>query len=142
AKGVWIFYDIEKRKPVPIFDEIKTRWGLNPEVSQEVEMEKIKVIEDEEHELEYNISKSDVDNNKHVNNIRYFHWLMESMPDEILDNYSLKRINGRFFHGAYLGEKIRVYNRNDMENKSFLHTMRSNVDNRLLAAAQTTWVKK
>jgi len=144
AKGIWVFYDIEKRKPVPIFNEIKTRWGSNPEISQEVETEKIKIIEDEEHELEYNINKSDVDNNKHVNNIRYFHWLIESLPDELLENYSLKNINGKFFHGAYLGEKIKVYNKDDIktDNKMFLHTMRSNINNRLLAAAHTTWEKK
>jgi len=142
AKGIWVFYDIEKRKPVPIFEEIKTRWGFSPEVSQEIETEKIKVIENEEHELEYNINKSDVDNNKHVNNIRYFHWLIESLPDELLENYSLKRINGKFFHGAYLGEKIKVYNKDEIENKMFLHTMRSNNNNRLLAAAHTTWERK
>ena len=142
AKGIWVFYDIEKKKPVPIFEEIKTRWGSDPQISQEVELEKIKVLEDEEKKSEYDVNRSDVDSNKHVNNIRYFHWLIESLPDELLDNYSLKRINGKFFHGAYLGEKIKVYFKNEMEDKMFLHTMRSNIDNRLLAAAHTTWEKK
>ncbi|MCL2264733.1 MAG: thioesterase [Treponema sp.] len=144
AKGIWVFYDFERKKPVPIFDEIKTRWGLNPEISQEVETEKIKVLEDEEHKLEYNIHKSDVDSYKHVNNIRYFHWLIESLPDELLENYSLKRINGKFFHGAYLGEKIKVYNKDEteVENKIFLHTMRSNINNRLIAAAHSIWKRK
>jgi len=142
AQGLWVFYDIENKKPVPIFDEIKARWGFNSEISQEVEPEKIRIIEDKEHEFEYNINKSDVDNYKHVNNIRYFHWLIESLPDELLENYSLKRINGKFFNGAYLGEKIKVYNKDEVENKMFLHTMRSNMDNKLLAAAHTTWEKK
>jgi len=142
AKGIWVFYDIEKQKPVPIFEEIKTRWGFNPEIAQEVEVEKIKVLEDNEKKAEYVVNKSDVDSNKHVNNIRYFHWLIESLPDELLDNYFLKRINGKFFHGARLGEKIKVYIKDEMENKMFLHTMRSNIDNKLLAAAHTTWARK
>jgi len=142
AQGLWVFYDIENKKPIPIFNEIKTRWGFNSQVSQEAELDKIKVIENENHEFEYNVCKSDVDNNKHVNNIRYFHWLIESLPDELLENYSLKRINGKFFSGASLGEKIKVYNKDDMENKIFLHTMRSNNNNKLLAAAHTTWERK
>jgi len=142
AQGTWIFYDISKRKPVPIFDEIKARWGLNPKKSQETEIEKIEIIEDEEHKLEYDVNKSDVDSNKHVNNIKYFNWLIESLPEEFLEKNSLKRINGKFFHGAYLGEKIKVYNKNDAGNKRYLHTMRSNIDNRLLAAAHTTWQMK
>ncbi|MDR0463840.1 MAG: hypothetical protein LBG94_01850 [Treponema sp.] len=142
ASGIWVFYDIEKQKPVPIFEEIKTRWGFNPEIAQDVELDKIRVLEAGDEKAEYDINRSDVDSNKHVNNIRYFHWLIESLPDDILDNYSLKRINGKFFHGAYFGEKIKVYYRDETEDKMFLHTMRSNIDDRLLAAAHTTWVKK
>ncbi|MCL2805774.1 MAG: thioesterase [Treponema sp.] len=150
AKGIWVYYDIEKRKPAPIFDEIKIKWGTNPEISQEFDTEKIKVLNDAanplEHQQEYDIHKSDVDNYKHVNNIRYFHWLIESIPDEILDNYFLKRINARFFSEAIYGEKIRVYNKNEADDsgaqKEFLHTMRSNKDERLLAAAHTLWERK
>jgi len=142
AKGIWVFYDIEKKKPVPIIDEIKAKWGVNPEVSREVDLEKIKILNDIEHQLEYDILKSDVDSNKHVNNIRYFHWLIDSLPEEIMDNYFLKRINAKFFSEANFGEKIRVYSKNEMEQKVLLHTMRSNVNDRLLAAAHTIWEKK
>ncbi|MCL1814494.1 MAG: thioesterase [Treponema sp.] len=142
ARGIWVFYDIEKKKPVPIIDEIKTKWGINPEISRENNFEKIKVLNDEKHQLEYDIYKSDVDNNKHVNNIRYFHWLIESLPDEIMDSYFLKVINAKFFSEANFGEKIRIFNKNEMEQKTFLHTMRSSINNRLLAAAHTTWGKK
>lgn len=27
AKGIWVFFDIEKKKPVPIFDAIKIKMG-------------------------------------------------------------------------------------------------------------------
>ena len=139
AKGIWVFYDIEKRKPVPIIDQIKAKWGLNPEISQEVDLDPIKDLNDSNHQMEYDILKSDVDSNKHVNNIKYLHWLIESLPDDILDNCILKRINARFFSEGKFGEKIRVYKNNEADQNVFLHTMRSNLDNRLLAAAQTVW---
>jgi acyl-ACP thioesterase len=141
AKGVWVFYDIERMKPVPIFDEIKVKWGVNPEVSREIDMDAIKIIDGGEYEQEYNVYKSDVDSNKHVNNIRYFHWLIESLPDEVTDDYVLKRVNAKFYSDAKYGEKIRIYMKHDAEQNVFLHTMRSNLDGRLLAAAHTVWEK-
>ena len=141
AKGIWVFYDIEKRKPVPIIDQIKNKWGINPEISQEVDLNTIRDINNCKHQLEYDVQKSDVDSNKHVNNIKYLHWLIESLPEDILDNYNLKRINARFFSEGKFGEKILVYEKNDMYKNVFLHTMRSNMDNRLIAAAQTIWDK-
>jgi len=77
AKGIWAFYDVMNRKPVPVFEDIKTKWGINSEVSDEVEFDKIKIIENDLPWLEFNIYKSDIDNNNHVNNIRYFHWLTD-----------------------------------------------------------------
>jgi acyl-ACP thioesterase len=29
AKGIWAFYDIQNRKPAPIFEDIKAKWGIN-----------------------------------------------------------------------------------------------------------------
>jgi acyl-ACP thioesterase len=141
AKGIWVFYDTEKKKPVPILDEIKLKWGINSQISQEVDTDLIEVINDGEHQMEYDIFKSDVDSNKHVNNIRYFHWLIESLPDEILDNYILKKINAKFYSEAKYGEKIQIYKKNEMEQNIYLYTMRSNLYNRLLAAAHTVWEK-
>jgi acyl-ACP thioesterase len=137
AKGIWAFYDTEKKKPVPIFDEIKLKWGANPDMAHAINMDTIKVIDDCDYQLEYDVHKSDVDNNKHVNNIRYFHWLIESLSDEITDNYFLKQINAKFFSGAEYGEKIRIF----MEAKQNMvsHTMRSSLDNRLLASAHTAF---
>jgi acyl-ACP thioesterase len=140
AKGMWVFYDIKKRKPVPVIDDIKQKWGLMPGVSQEIHEDAIKIISHVNYQQEFAVYKSDVDSNKHVNNIRYFHWLIESLPDTVVDNYVLKSIHGKFFSDAKYEEKIRIYIESETEQR-FLHTMKSNVDNRVLAAAHTVWEK-
>jgi len=142
AKGIWAFYDIEKKKPVPIFEEIKNKWGTNPDISCEINLDLIKIIDSKIPQIEFDVHKSDVDSNKHVNNIRYYHWLIESLPDEILDNYYLKRVNARFHNEANLGEKIQVFIKNEMEQNVFLVTMKSNITNKLLVTAHTVWEKK
>ena len=76
-----------------------------------------------------------------MNNIKYFHWLIESLPEEILDNYLLESINGKFYSEAQYGEKIQVYSNVNTQENSFNHTMKSNMDNKLLAVAHTRWKK-
>ena len=141
AKGIWAFYNIEKKKPVPIFDEIKSKWGINTEISQEIDFGTIRMIDTNEYQAEYNIYKSDVDSNKHVNNIRYLHWLIESLPDEILDNYILKTINAKFFSEGKYGETVKIYIEHENVQNAFLHIMRSNISNKIFASAHTTWEK-
>jgi len=141
AKGVWAFYDIARRRPVPVFEDIKNKWGTNPEISAEIDLDAVKIIDDGTPQLEFDIYKSDVDSNKHVNNIRYFHWLIESLPDEILDHYFLKRIDAKFYTEANYGEKVQVYSKDEMERNAFLITMKSNKSGKLYAAAHTIWKK-
>jgi acyl-ACP thioesterase len=142
AKGIWVFYDIQNRKPVPIFDDIKTKWGIDPNVSTEIDTNLINPIAMKgRQDMEFDVCRSDVDNNKHVNNIRYFHWLIESLPDEILDRYLLETINARFYSDAKYGEKIQVYVDGNLENNTFRHTMKSDFEDKLFAVAHTRWKK-
>jgi acyl-ACP thioesterase len=141
AKGIWAFYDIQNRKPVPVFEDIKTKWGVDPRVATEINMRLIQPAVNERPNMEFDVYRSDVDNNKHVNNIRYFHWLINSLPDEIPDNCFLEAVNAKFYSEAKYGERIQVYVDSSPENSAFLHTMKSSLDNKLLAAAHTQWKK-
>jgi acyl-ACP thioesterase len=141
ATGIWVFYDIEKRKPVPIFSDIKTNWGIEPETAAEIDFSLIQPIPDGIPEAEFEVYKSDVDNNKHVNNIKYFHWLIESLPEAVSDNYFLKSVSAKFFSEAKYGEKIQIYINHETSGNTFLHNMKSNIDNRLFAAAHSEWEK-
>jgi acyl-ACP thioesterase len=139
AKGIWAFYDIQNRKPVPVFEDIKMKWGIEPEVSTEIDTALINPVIKERPEMEFDVYRSDVDSNKHVNNIRYFHWLIESLPDELLDKYLLETINAKFYSEAKYGEKIQVYVDDKSGDHTFKHTMRSEFENKLLVVAHTKW---
>jgi acyl-ACP thioesterase len=141
AKGIWVFYDIQNRRPVPIFEDIKTKWGIEPKVSTEIDINLINPIANGRPNMEFEVYRSDVDSNKHVNNIRYFHWLIESLPDEITEKYLLEIITAKFYSEAKYGEKIQVYVDGNLKNNIFLHTMKSNLDNKLYVAAYTQWKK-
>jgi acyl-ACP thioesterase len=142
AKGIWVFYDIKKRKPTPIFENIRMNWGIKQETSVEMNLDLIdQPSGDGSLMTEFNVYRSDVDSNNHVNNIRYFHFLLESLPEEMTDKYYLKTINAKFLSEAKFGENIQVYINDKLGGCNFMHTMKSNIYNTTLAKAHTQWEK-
>jgi len=143
AKGLWIFFDIKRRRPIQIFDDIKKKWSFCNKESLDYNISnKIKAIENSDYELEFKINRYDTDMIKHVNNIRYLQWVIESIPNEIIDNYNLNFIDGRFISEAQYGDVIisstKADNNTDI---SFLHTIKIKNSNKICATAKTIWKK-
>ena len=139
AKGVWVFYDIQNRKPVPVFDDIKTKWSVNSSITAEIDIKLIKPILSGIPEREFDVQRNDVDSNKHVNNIKYFHWLLESLPEEISEKYVLETITAKFYSDAKYGDRILVYADKNSEDNSFSHAIKSTINNKTLAGAYSKW---
>lgn len=142
AKGIWVFFDIERRRPAKIFDEIKEKWSFCSEESISYNVsEKILVIDKPDCELEFKVNRHDTDMNKHVNNIKYLQWVLESVPEDIINNYYLHSIDGRFIAEANYGQTILSLTKNDIENESFIHTIKTEGDDKVCATAKTIWRK-
>lgn len=138
AKGLWVFYDILNRKPVQIFEEIRNRWQFDRETSVNINIDKkIAPVEGKKPRVEFDVHKLDIDGNDHVNNIRYLHWLIESLPEDLLDNCFLKTIDGRFVAEAKYGERIKVYLKEEVDENTFCHSIESN--GKICAIARTVW---
>ena len=142
AKGLWIFFDIERRRPVQIFDAIKEKWSFCTEESIDHNISnKIKAIDNPDFELKFKINRYDTDMIKHVNNIRYLQWVVVSVPDEIIDNYYLYSIDGRFISEAHYGQTIVSLTKKDTKNTSFIHTIKIEGTDKVCATAKTIWKK-
>lgn len=142
AKGLWVFFDINRRRPVQIFDDIKERWSYCSEESIDHNIsQKIKAVEHPDHQLKFKVNRYDTDLIKHVNNISYLQWAVESVPDAIIDNYYLHSIDGRFTGEAHYGQTIVSLIKNDTNDKSFIHTMKVEGTDKVCATAKTIWKK-
>ncbi|AOW21604.1 acyl-[acyl-carrier-protein] thioesterase [Urechidicola croceus] len=143
SRGLWVFFDIERRRPIQIFDDIKKKWSYCVEESLNQDItKKIPEVNNADYTLEYNVNRYDTDMNKHVNNIRYLQWLMETIPDEILDNYYLHSIDGRFISEANYGDTIISLTENNIDDNSFSHTVKVDQKSTVCATATTQWRKK
>lgn len=143
AKGLWVFFDIERRRPIQIFDSIKEKWSFCPEICIDHDItRKIKPVETNIHVKKFKVNHYDVDTNEHVNNIRYLQWLVESVSEEIIDHYDLQSIDGRFVAEAHYGDTIMSFTEKDTEENSFIHTIKTQKDDKVCAIARTKWRKK
>jgi len=148
AKGVWIFFDIQRRRPIQILEDIKEKWSQYEELSTNHDIsKKIETSDSLQLIKEFIINRYDVDSYQHVNNIRYLQWLIESIPEEIIDNYFLHSLDGRFLAEAKYGDTIISFTEKDkIENSknenSFLCSIKNKKDNKVCATAKTIWKER
>jgi len=143
SKGLWVFFDINKRRPVRIYDDILNKWSFNNEecVIHDI-TEKIEPIEFASFVKEFKICHFDEDTNHHVNNIKYFQWMLESVPEEIINNYYLYSIDGRFIAEAQYGDTITSFTERDIHSNTFIHSIKAESNDKFCAVAKTIWKER
>ncbi len=140
AKGLWLFFDVAKRRPTPIPDKIKQGWGMIPETSIDIDVTyKLPVLEDGEFRDIIKVKKFDIDANRHVNNLRYFQWLIEVVPDKLLEENYLYQIEGRFQNEANYGDQLVIYSKIVEMDREYLHTVFDLTTNKVCVTARTIW---
>ncbi len=143
SRGLWVFFDIQRRRPVRIFDDIMNKWSFCEEQCMNHDItEKIEPINTAENIKEFRINRYDVDTNLHVNNTKYFQWMLESVPEDIVDNYYLYSIDGRFIGESRFGDSITSYTEKDVNDNSFIHSIKTQSNNKFCATAKTIWKER
>ena len=142
ARGLWVFFDIEKRRPVRIFEEIKNKWSFRTEKSLKQDIHTIEATNSASNTMEFTVNRYDTDMNRHVNNIRYLQWLMESVSEDITDNFYLHSINGRFISEAQYGNTMISQTHKGNSENSLTHAIKVKDTSKVCAVANTVWKNK
>jgi len=143
GRGLWLFYDISRRRPVAIWEEIKEKWSLNPAVSSGHNLvSKLEPVNKSDYTNEIRVRSSEIDMYHHVNNVMYLHWLIDSVPDTIVDNYFLQEIQGRFIAEIKYGDNMVFLTEEDAGGKAFSHTIINQDTKKISAVATTVWEKR
>jgi len=151
ARSWWVFYDLERRRPVKILEPILNAWAPNPEGSVD-RLPEITTPSAEHMDgtRAYDVRLNDIDTNGHVNNVNYLEWAFESVPQSVQDDYMLSSISGRYIHEVRYGERIRpAFSeiRKSDESPHFSHAVFAEKTGErnektapvLVAAAETSW---
>ncbi len=143
TKGLWVFFDINRRRPIEIPEKIRSRWSSCAEECLKHNLtERIEAISEARRSEQYQVHRYDTDMYKHVNNIRYLHWIVDSMPEEIVKNYYMHTIDGRFVGEAMQGDVINALTADGGQPDSFTHAVRVDGSDKVCATARTKWCLK
>lgn len=110
CRSMWTFYDVDRRRPVPIPGELLSRWGCDPSVPLTRSTPAFEPPEASrvDPSRRYEVRISDIDTNGHVNNVNYLEWALESVPREVHDSHVLTLIQGVYRHQVTYGQTVSV----------------------------------
>ncbi|MFO7978828.1 MAG: thioesterase [Bacteroidales bacterium] len=140
AKGLWMFFDIRRRRPVPIYQEIIDQWSFDSSESiQHNISRKMDPLREAHDPRVFTVRQSDIDMYLHVNNVKYLQWLLDSIPDEVMEHSCMQFIEGRFLSEIQYGDKVVMLSERNTAENTFLHSVMIEDTGRICATAKTIW---
>ena len=97
-------------------------------------------FEKEDINMNFHIRYLDIDLNKHVSNIKYVEWILETVPVDIVLNYKMEKIKIKFEKEITYGHNVIIKSKIIREEKSIkvLHRVK-NEEGNTITLAETYW---
>lgn len=111
----WVLLDIKSRRPQIIEKYIDKAKFINVK-SAEVEMpEKIRIPGNSFIAGERKVVYSDIDLNKHVSNIKYLEWFLDTYDYDFLHKNTIEEFELNFLNECRFGQIMTIYRSNDRD---------------------------
>ncbi|KAL7001068.1 Thiolester hydrolase [Sarracenia purpurea var. burkii] len=99
ARGTstWVMMNQQTRRLSKMPEEVRAEispWFIQKQAIREDAYEKIEKLDDKAKYANSDLKpkRSDLDMNHHVNNVKYVKWMLETIPDQFLENHQLSSI--------------------------------------------------
>lgn len=139
ASSLWVFMDIIKRRPIRIPDEIAKKYAII-EQRNFLEFSNIKVGGNLLNKSKtFRVVENDLDENNHVNNIKYIEWLFLGL-EEIQKYYMITKLAINYKKELLLGEYVYTETIQKYQEKVLYHKILTSGG--LNAFAISSWGKK
>ncbi|TFZ40743.1 hypothetical protein E4100_04085 [Soehngenia longivitae] len=140
ASTIWILVDSITKKPKRIPTEMIHIFSTNNEKMVERKVD-FKHYNDYLYSEEKNIyiRKSDIDNNNHVNNVKYLEWMLDSTDDDILNNHNIKSISIEYKKEVLYIDKPSVHSLFKVDNSEITSKYKITTENIDHAYGQIIW---
>ncbi|MBD7916237.1 acyl-[acyl-carrier-protein] thioesterase [Clostridium sp. Sa3CUN1] len=142
ANAIFLLINLEKRRMMRIPKEQYDVYGVEGDIKEEFKIPRLETITEYKYEDTFKVRYSDIDSNQHVNNTKYIDWAIETLPEEIVDNYTLDEIKVTFEKECKYGETVRVLTdvREEDEAIVTIHKIET-LDNKQLTKLIGCWKK-
>jgi len=140
ANSLWFLIDTLKRKALKIPEDMYNIFGIESNNNEKMEIKKISIPNEIDVKQNFNVRYSDIDTNLHVNNVKYAAWTIETVPMDVVLNYTLKNINITYEKETVYGDMITVCTKVNKEEQQVVcvHKIIDNNEH-ILTVAETTW---
>ena len=124
ASSKWVLFDVTKKGITKIPIEMKEKFTYENKLAfTEKWNEKLKEPENSKFIMNYKVQRRDIDTNNHVNNLYYLDYAIETLPEEIYNNFSFSNIEIMYKHEAKLGDTLSLFY-SKLENNEFVVTVK------------------
>jgi medium-chain acyl-[acyl-carrier-protein] hydrolase len=140
ATSSWAVIDLVTRRPQRL-DTCMLPYSLDPRRALTDQFTTLPAIDRVATRQQFTVRRSDLDLNRHVNNVAYAGWLLETVPEKTYTECRLESIEIGFRAEAFAGEEVvATCGPQADEAGCFLHQIRAVSDDRELVRARTRWV--
>ena len=144
GSSAWIIVDLARKRPVrvaPLLTNVSP-----PERPRALDdaFAKLKPPPGVDHERRFRVRYSDLDVNRHVNNVRYAEWAVESVPEAVLHTCRLHALELQFRAEATYGDTVVIETQHGETGQTpgFTHRLVRESDARAVAVARTRWARR
>ncbi|HEY4789292.1 MAG TPA: acyl-ACP thioesterase domain-containing protein [Bacteroidales bacterium] len=117
ATTSWLVLDAEKHRPQRISPEDFSKFMILTDSALGITAEKIAKPESPIAEESFKAKFSDIDVNRHVNNVKYIEWAIDSFPNDILMSREIGSFSVNFTGEASLGDAITLWKQTNANNE-------------------------
>lgn len=140
ANSLWLLINTDKKRPIKITKDMYKAYQVRSDEPSEIR--KITGPSTIDMEKEFNVRYSDIDTNRHVNNVKYAAWAIETIPLDIVLNYTLANLKVIYKKETTYGKTIKALTQVKTLGDS-ITCMHSIVDenNKELCILESQWLK-
>ena len=132
ATSKWLFYNFKQRKIVKLDSQMMKSYEPEGDLEKaEKKVEKLTEPKSYQNMKEYQVRRSDIDVNNHMNNLVYLKIANEILPEDVYFSDELNNLRITYKHQLKLGDIVKVYYTKE-ENKNIV-TIKNQDDTKLHA---------
>lgn len=140
ASSTWLLMDTIKRKMAPIPKYLFDYNLPDPASCLPKPRFKLPKLEQTDVKKQYEVNWYDLDFNGHLGNVKYVRWMLETMPDQVLENAELEQLQIAYKMESHWKDKV-ISETQKLAENHYLHRLIREKDQRELATASSFWKK-
>lgn len=145
ATSLWIYFNLEKKRPVRIPDNMSKEYNVGCFAPIGLCFNEISDIEDAQNEKRFAVRMTDIDTNNHVNNSKYVGWVLESLPGDMHDNFTLSSLEVDYIKETCYGSIVASTSKKSGTTEDgceYIHKIKSESCGYTAALARTVWKER